>query len=93
MVRNLWTLIGSDRKNHDLLKTHANQKSMKTKKRGMAQDFRGNKSTLPRKDCKSCGRVMTWRKSWAKNWDAIQFCSDRCRNNKTASELSARTAV
>ena len=22
---------------------------------------------------------MTWRKSWAKNWDAVKFCSDACR--------------
>ncbi|MEL6920764.1 MAG: DUF2256 domain-containing protein, partial [Pseudomonadota bacterium] len=27
-----------------------------------------------------CKRPMTWRKSWAKNWDDVKFCSDRCRS-------------
>lgn len=22
---------------------------------------------------------MTWRKSWAKNWGQVRYCSDRCR--------------
>ena len=22
---------------------------------------------------------MEWRKSWAKNWDSVKFCSDACR--------------
>jgi hypothetical protein len=25
---------------------------------------------------------MAWRKAWAKNWDQVKFCSDRCRSNK-----------
>ncbi len=41
--------------------------------------FRGNKTYLPSKTCITCGREMTWRKSWAKNWDDIKVCSDRCR--------------
>jgi hypothetical protein len=34
------------------------------------------------KVCAACGRAMEWRKSWAKNWDAVKFCSDRCRGAK-----------
>jgi hypothetical protein len=34
------------------------------------------------KVCAACGRTMEWRKSWAKNWDAVKFCSDRCRAAK-----------
>jgi hypothetical protein len=34
------------------------------------------------KTCAACGRTMEWRKSWAKNWDAVKFCSDRCRGTK-----------
>jgi len=34
------------------------------------------------KVCAACGRTMEWRKSWAKNWDAVKFCSDRCRGGK-----------
>jgi hypothetical protein len=25
---------------------------------------------------------MTWRKSWAKNWDEVKFCSDACRGHR-----------
>ncbi len=25
---------------------------------------------------------MEWRKSWAKNWDEVKFCSDACRKHR-----------
>jgi len=25
---------------------------------------------------------MSWRKAWAKNWDEVKYCSQRCRNDK-----------
>ena len=34
------------------------------------------------KICASCGRVMTWRKAWARNWDGVRYCSDACRRRK-----------
>ncbi|KAH6713056.1 hypothetical protein BKA61DRAFT_608419 [Leptodontidium sp. MPI-SDFR-AT-0119] len=34
------------------------------------------------KICASCGRKITWRKKWKKNWDAITYCSDSCRKHK-----------
>ncbi|MDI1360433.1 MAG: DUF2256 domain-containing protein [Methylotenera sp.] len=34
---------------------------------------------MPSKVCTQCGLSMTWRKSWAKNWDEIKYCSDKCR--------------
>jgi hypothetical protein len=37
---------------------------------------------LPQKPCLVCGRPMVWRKSWAKNWDQVLYCSDRCRSDK-----------
>ena len=39
-----------------------------------------NANTPPTKVCVVCGRTMTWRKSWARNWDAVKFCSDACRS-------------
>jgi hypothetical protein len=45
--------------------------------------FKGNKQDLPQKPCAVCGRAMTWRKSWAKNWDNVLYCSDRCRADKS----------
>ena len=47
----------------------------------MKNDFKGNKRSLPSKLCLVCGRSMTWRKAWAKNWDAVLYCSDACRAN------------
>lgn len=44
--------------------------------------FKGNKLALPTKPCAVCGREMTWRKSWAKNWDNVLYCSERCRRAK-----------
>jgi len=41
--------------------------------------FKGNKQSLPSKLCIVCQRPMTWRRAWAKNWDEVKYCSDRCR--------------
>ncbi len=41
--------------------------------------FKGNKSNLPSKLCEECQRIMTWRKSWAKNWAEVKYCSEACR--------------
>jgi hypothetical protein len=34
------------------------------------------------KICVACGREMTWRKAWARNWDQVRYCSDACRRRK-----------
>ena len=34
------------------------------------------------KTCQACGRTIQWRKKWAKNWDQVKWCSDRCRRQK-----------
>jgi len=36
-------------------------------------------TTPPEKDCVVCGRVITWRKKWARSWDEVRYCSDACR--------------
>jgi hypothetical protein len=43
--------------------------------------FKGNKGYLPSKPCLACQKEMSWRKSWAKNWSEIKYCSERCRKN------------
>ena len=48
----------------------------------MDKGFKGNKASLPSKPCMVCGRPMTWRKAWAKNWDEVKYCSDACRAKK-----------
>ena len=37
------------------------------------------KADLPVKTCAQCGRPFAWRKKWARDWDAVRYCSDRCR--------------
>ncbi|MBB5709609.1 DUF2256 domain-containing protein [Sphingomonas xinjiangensis] len=37
------------------------------------------KLTLPTKACAACRRPFAWRKKWARDWDSVKFCSDRCR--------------
>jgi hypothetical protein len=44
--------------------------------------FRGNKTALPSKPCVACGRPMSWRRGWAKNWAEVKFCSEACRGGK-----------
>ena len=34
------------------------------------------------KPCETCGRTITWRKKWARDWDAVRFCSDACRRRR-----------
>lgn len=44
--------------------------------------FRGNKAGLPSKPCVSCGRPMSWRRSWAKNWSEVKYCCEACRRGR-----------
>jgi hypothetical protein len=59
-----------------------------------ANSFKGNKSALPSKLCLICGREMTWRKSWAKNWNEVKYCSDACRARRPSlpGSKSSKTA-
>lgn len=36
------------------------------------------------KVCASCGRVMSWRRSWARNWDSVRYCSEQCRRQRVS---------
>ncbi len=46
---------------------------------GERDGFKGNKAHLPSKPCQACGRPMSWRKAWARCWDEVKYCSERCR--------------
>ncbi|HSF63761.1 MAG TPA: DUF2256 domain-containing protein [Paracoccaceae bacterium] len=52
------------------------------------------KADLPEKTCATCGRPFTWRKKWARVWDEVRYCSDRCRGTakgtNTAKDPSRR---
>ncbi|MQT12193.1 DUF2256 domain-containing protein [Rhizobiales bacterium Sp-1] len=47
----------------------------------------GRKSELPQKICVVCGRPFAWRRKWARDWERVLYCSDRCR---TAGRRSGR---
>jgi hypothetical protein len=38
------------------------------------------KGDLPQKVCLECGRPFAWRRKWAKVWEEVIYCSDRCRS-------------
>ena len=42
------------------------------------------KSDLPSKICDTCGLPFNWRKKWAKDWDNVRYCSEKCRRNKNS---------
>ncbi|MCL2936415.1 MAG: DUF2256 domain-containing protein [Trichodesmium sp. St15_bin1_1] len=42
-----------------------------------------SKSDLPTKICPVCNRPFHWRKRWAKCWDEVKYCSERCRRRRS----------
>ena len=36
----------------------------------------------PPKPCRRCGREITWRRKWARDWENVRYCSDACRRAK-----------
>ena len=39
-------------------------------------------SAVLEKTCVACGRRITWRKKWARDWESIRYCSDACRSRR-----------
>ncbi|MHC4793256.1 MAG: DUF3253 domain-containing protein [Planctomycetota bacterium] len=42
-----------------------------------------SRSPLPRRTCECCGRTFAWRRKWARDWENVRYCSDRCRRSGT----------
>ncbi|WP_146574755.1 DUF2256 domain-containing protein [Botrimarina hoheduenensis] len=40
------------------------------------------KRDLPTKICVACGRPFAWRKKWARCWEQVRYCSQRCRSDR-----------
>jgi len=34
---------------------------------------------IPAKACTACGRDITWRKKWERDWESVRYCSKACR--------------
>jgi hypothetical protein len=41
--------------------------------------------TIPPKPCVVCGRAITWRRKWARDWANVRYCSEACRRNPVGS--------
>lgn len=41
--------------------------------------MRYRKSELPSKVCAYCQRPFNWRKKWARDWEQVKYCSERCK--------------
>jgi hypothetical protein len=48
--------------------------------RNSTNGTKADKNNLPHKVCAACGRPFSWRKKWARDWENVKFCSDRCRD-------------
>ncbi len=42
---------------------------------------RVEKADLPQKICAGCGRPFAWRKKWARDWESVKTCSERCKGD------------
>jgi hypothetical protein len=40
------------------------------------------KADLPSKICVTCAKPFAWRKKWARDWENVRYCSERCQRNK-----------
>lgn len=38
------------------------------------------------KPCAVCGRIMTWRSKWSRDWEHVRYCSDACRRRGRRSD-------
>ncbi|MGL4313799.1 MAG: DUF2256 domain-containing protein [Sphingomonas sp.] len=45
---------------------------------------------LPSKTCPVCNRPFTWRKKWARDWEKVIYCSDKCRGMGKGADKSRR---
>jgi len=48
-----------------------------------------SKRDLPQKLCATCARPFTWRKKWARDWDSVRYCSERCRRSKSPDKTAS----
>ncbi|WP_225034669.1 DUF2256 domain-containing protein [Winogradskyella sp. SM1960] len=40
------------------------------------------KENLPSKLCPVCQRPFTWRKKWERDWEHVNYCSNKCKKQK-----------
>ncbi|MFW6021142.1 MAG: DUF2256 domain-containing protein [Guyparkeria sp.] len=45
----------------------------------MGRQSRNHPANRSSKVCPACRRPFTWRRKWARDWDRVTYCSERCR--------------
>ena len=46
------------------------------------------------KPCAVCGRTITWRRKWQRDWDQVRYCSAECRRTGlTATDQALESAL
>jgi hypothetical protein len=40
------------------------------------------KNGFPPKICQRCGLPFEWRKKWARDWESVKYCSEKCKAGK-----------
>lgn len=45
------------------------------------------------KICARCGRTMTWRARWAKDWSEVKYCSDACKKARGDKHAALTEAI
>jgi hypothetical protein len=40
------------------------------------------KSAIAPKKCLNCGLDFEWRKKWARDWENVKYCSEKCKAEK-----------
>ena len=41
------------------------------------------KVNLPQKVCPVCDRPFAWRKKWARDWEQVKYCSEKCKRQRS----------
>ncbi|MCS6772816.1 MAG: DUF2256 domain-containing protein [Thermoflexales bacterium] len=50
------------------------------------------KGQLPTKTCPICGRPFEWRKKWARDWERVIYCSERCQREARRRRVASTSA-
>jgi hypothetical protein len=40
------------------------------------------KNGFPPKICATCGLPFEWGKKWARDWENVKYCSEKCKSAK-----------
>jgi hypothetical protein len=40
------------------------------------------KNGFPPKVCATCNLPFEWRKKWARDWENVKYCSEKCKSAK-----------